>query len=731
MHFDPILPASLILTIGGVLAIATVVLCWITSSRLSTGQRITLLSLRLAASLLVILLLLQPCRREPIPKPQSNRAVVFALDTSRSMKQEDEGGASRIDAARKVLRDNGLLAESSPGSADIRLFQFDEDGKMLAPRDVETVAPSGETTQFHKSISSIADAVDDADIEALIILSDGHDFEMENASRTAGIARRKRFPIFAIPFGTTGKVRDLAMRIDNYQPYAYVNQTTRIAARLRLIGCEYETFSVQLLRNGKLVATQQVSAGEEPEIPVAFTVKEPETGQFQYEVKVPPTGEETDSGNNNAFTYLNVIDEKIRVLILEGSPYWDTTFLQRSLYRNDKIELDAILAFAENRARRIRNDEIRGRLPDPVKPDDFNQYDAIFLGRSLNRLLDPDLLGKNLSQYVADFGGTLVFSRGRALDDENDALAELEPVLYESGGNRNVRLSIPPAGKSLAAFQLLNDQLKKSASLPPLIAARRAAEAKTLAATLAVAEDPETGQETPVFVHRRVGKGQVLNVNVAGLWKWSFNSESEVENNLFDRFWDQLLVWLLSQSDVVPNREYSFRSSSVNILLGEPVDFRLAVRNPELLLGLQPVQVTRAGNPVTELKWGPGDDRGTSAKTQFVPEAAGHYEARVALPNGAEVAQKFMVYEERAEVTEVATDIAYLTRLCRLTGGDILKRDKLDQLSRTLAFQETFDEDRAAEDTRLIPVWDKYWVFLLIVFLFSLEWMLRRRWGLT
>ena len=199
------------------------------------------------------------------------------------------------------------------------------------------------------------------------------------------------------------------MRIDNYQPYAYVNQTTRIAARLRLIGCEYETFTVQLLRNGKLVSTQKVSVGEEPEVPVAFTVKEPKTGQFQYEVKVLPSGKETDTNNNNAFTYLNVIDEKIRVLILEGSPYWDTTFLQRSLYRNDKIELDAILGFAQNRARRIRGDEVRGTLHDPVEPEDFNQYDAVILGRSLNRLLDPDLLGRNLSHYVDKFGGTLIF----------------------------------------------------------------------------------------------------------------------------------------------------------------------------------------------------------------------------------------------------------------------------------------------------------------------------------
>lgn len=703
---------------------------WTTAARLTPGQKFTLLGLRVLATLAVILLLLQPSRIEEIPRAKHNRAVLVAVDSSLSMTQPDEGGASRLDAARKLLRDNGFLGGVGSEEVDIRLFQFDADASSITPEGVDTLQAEGETTRFHKSITSMAESVTDTDIEAMVILSDGHDFELENSTRTAEVARRKRFPIFAIPFGSTGNVRDIAVRIDNYQPYAYVNQTTMVSGRLRLIGCEYETLTVQLLRNGKLVSTQNVTAGEEPEIPVAFSIKEPETGQFQYEIKAVITDKETDINNNNAFTYLNVIDEKIRVLILEGSPYWDTTFLQRSLYRNDKIELDAILAFAKNRARRIRNDNVRGQLPDPLKPEDYQQYDAIILGRSLNRLLDPDLLGSNLKQYVDSFGGTLIFARGRALDDDNDALAELEPVLYDSGGNSNVEMSITSSGRGVSAFEMLNDRLKTSDSLPALIAARRATESKTLAASLAEAEDPETGQKTPVITHRRYGKGQVLNINVAGLWKWSFNAGNDIENNIFDRFWDQLLVWMLSQSEVVPNQEYSFRSKSANLLLGEPMGFRLAVRKAESLLGLKPLRIFRDGKLVTELRWGAEDRTGTSAKTRFTPEVTGHYEARVLLPNGEEMGQKFMVYEERPEMTEVTTDLAYLNRLCHLTGGSILDRDNLDQLSRTLALHNQ-DEESGDPDIRLTPVWDKFPVFFSIVMLFGLDWMLRRRWGLT
>lgn len=727
---NPTIPLGLALTIGGFLILLTLFFYWTTSSRLTTKQRLFLLVTRLLATIAVVFLLLQPSKIEEIPQVKTNRAVLIGMDTSKSMTQDDEGGTTRLDAARKVLRDNGFLSGNSSDDVDIRLFQFDEDAQAITPKAIESVNAEGDTTQFHKSISSMANSVSNTDIEAMILLSDGHDFELAGVARSAEVARRKRFPIFAVPFGKTGKVRDIAVRIDNYQPYAYIKQETQISARLRLIGCEYETITVQLLRNGKLVKTQKVTVGEELEMPVIFAVKEPEVGQFQFEVKAVVTGEETDRNNNNAFTYLNVIDEKIRILILEGSPYWDTTFLQRSLFKNDKIELDAILAFAGKRARRIRNDNIRGELRIPLDPEEYNQYDAIILGRSLNRLIDPKLLADNLTKYVDEYGGTLIFSRGRALDDENEALADLEPVVYDSGGSSGgINLSVATNGKWVSAFKMIEDKLKTSDSLPSLIAARRTTESKTLAATLAEVQDEQTGETISVITHRRFGKGQVLNVNVAGLWKWAFNSKSDEKNNVFDQFWDQLLVWLLSQSDVAPKSEFGFRANQVNILLGEAIDFRLTARNQESLNEVTPLKIYKDDQLVTLINWNPKQPKATSRSTQFKPNAAGHYEALADLPNGEQMAQKFLVFEERPELTEVATDIAYLTRLCKQSGGEILDRNDMAQLSRTLALNRQKEQGEA--DTRITPIWDQFWVFFLILLLFAADWFMRRRWGLT
>ncbi|MEJ0088994.1 MAG: hypothetical protein WDM80_04470 [Limisphaerales bacterium] len=77
-------------------------------------------------------------------------------------------------------------------------------------------------------------------------------------------------------------------------------------------------------------------------------------------------------------------------------------------------------------------------------------------------------------------------------------------------------------------------------------------------------------------MHRRYGRGQVVSIGVDGLWRWSLNAKVEGVNSPFDRFWDQMILWLLAGRDFIPNRQFSFRPSSANILLGEKIYFRLS-----------------------------------------------------------------------------------------------------------------------------------------------------------
>src|SRR5208283_2007110 len=113
-----------------------------------------------------------------------------------------------------------------------------DDARPVLGSVLDLVA-AGKTTRFHKSIGTMLSApAGNQAVNAVILLTDGHDFELVNPVKTGLLARNRHAPLYAVAFGQQGKVRDVAVRITGFQPYSYVKQKARINATLRLIGCE-------------------------------------------------------------------------------------------------------------------------------------------------------------------------------------------------------------------------------------------------------------------------------------------------------------------------------------------------------------------------------------------------------------------------------------------------------------------------------------------------------------
>lgn len=724
---DPILPVPLVMFVGVILVALTIVAYFKVGSRLGWWKNTVLGVFRLSGIILVLLVLLQPSRLEEIPPPVTKRLTLVAVDTSRSMAQTDVDKASRLEAAKNLLQDADLVRrDGAVNDPALRLFEFSDDAIPVS-RPLMDLNAKGQTTRLHRSITTMLGSLGASEgAKALILLTDGHDFEMVNPAKTGLIARQRQVPIYAVPLGKQGQVRDVSVHSTSYQPYCYVKQKARISAMLRLIGCEYEDLQVELLRQNEVIQTQKLNAEENQQMPVQFEVSEKDVGQYEYEIRVTPLEGEVDKENNSAITYLNVIDQEIQVLLLEGSPYWDTTFLQRSLMRNDKMDLDSIVQYAPKKARIIRKKPGDDELKVPTTAEQFNHYDVIILGRSVDKLMNREQFNL-LEDYVKNRGGTVIFSRGRAFDGEL-AKNDLEPVIWDDDTvNEKVRLQVGREGQSVAPLRILGEQSGGMESVPDLIAGRNAVEKKPLTATLATAQGANGAAPSPGIVQRRFGQGQVVSVGVDGLWRWAFNSKIEGVNTLFDRFWDQMVLWLMAGRDFVPNQQYSLRTSSANILLGEKAYFRVAMRSADASVKDIPIVFYQGDHEVgrTTLNAMPGQDL-YRLTAEFLPEKAGKYRASVRFPDGTTQEARFIVYQENLEQTEVATDAGYLKRLCESSGGRLLVPAELAKLNAELRDEK----QEVTAKTRLRSVWDRAWFFYLIGLIFGLDWYLRRRWGL-
>jgi len=82
---------------------------------------------------LVLSLLLQPSRKEQVPPPQIQPVVLAAIDTSRSMNQQDVKKDTRLEAAKQTLLDAELVPRDGVvNDPELRLFEFHEDAKLLS-----------------------------------------------------------------------------------------------------------------------------------------------------------------------------------------------------------------------------------------------------------------------------------------------------------------------------------------------------------------------------------------------------------------------------------------------------------------------------------------------------------------------------------------------------------------------------------------------------------------------
>ena len=156
--FDPILPAPVIVMLGALLLLLTIRIYWRVGASIGIWRNLPLLLFRVAGIALVMLLLLQPSRREVLPPPTKDRVTLIGLDTSLSMKQRDAGNESRFDAAKGLLQESGVVTQTGMAADPrLRLFGFSDDAQPIQ-KSILDLVPAGKTTLFHKSINTMLSA---------------------------------------------------------------------------------------------------------------------------------------------------------------------------------------------------------------------------------------------------------------------------------------------------------------------------------------------------------------------------------------------------------------------------------------------------------------------------------------------------------------------------------------------------------------------------------------------
>ncbi len=731
---NPLLPMEQLAVLAALVAGVVCWSGWRSTRRLAVGLRTALLLLRAGAVAALLVVALNPGQWR-FSRDEEGAEWAVLLDASASMATSETGGDTRWTQAARAAR-----RLRAPEGRSLRLFTFDS---ALRPVGAETElgadACRGERTDIVGALGQLAERYRSAGrrLGGVVLFSDGRQLPARPFDEVALELRAGRSPVFPVVLG--GAVETVNLAIGTRRPHyvAFAGQTLVIDARVRCTGLANIRPRIALLdAAGTVLAERPAAIGTEAEVAVPFKLEVGAAGYRTYRLRIEDWPGEGGTADNTAEFAVNVVDTRMRVLLVEGAPHWDSKFIAQLLQRERHVDVSLVYRLGQDRyfsqldANRLTAEQAWRALPDSVEA--LARYDLVVAGRGFECFLDRGSIAA-LKDYLRTRGGGLIFTRGKPYAGEQPELEPLEPVNWGPEWTQEFVWQPTEAGESEGLF---GDGLPgrgdpRWAKLPPLSHAWRTTRTKLFARVLAegVATAEGRSARVPVVVAQRFGRGQVVTVNSDDLWQWGFFPRVEGAGELYRDFWLRLVDWAAVHAEFLPGHDWSLQLDERRTEVGRPVRLRLATRADPPAEG-PTVRVRSGAAGEEEVRPAAVPERNGEYEAVFTPTRPGLHrlEVRVGADPTPRVLETLAVVPPPAETDDVRPDRAWLERLAAATEGRLANEAELQGL---LEPPPATEETAALDNARWESCWDRWPWLLAVVGLLAGEWTLRRRHGLT
>jgi hypothetical protein len=212
---------------------------------------------------------------------------------------------------------------------------------------------------------------------------------------------------------------------------------------------------------------------------------------------------------------------------------------------------------------------------------------------------------------------------------------------------------------------------------------------------------------------------------------------------MHSRFWRQVVLWLAKQENA--EGTVWIKPDTRRLPARGDLGFSVGVRSKggvDLKDGVYTVEVVGPDGVKTPVPTArtSSEDRGTFVRTDIPGEYLITVHGKATDPSSGEVVQgeqsaHFIVYDEDIEMSRRAADHDFLKKLATAGGGDyhrveelpaFLRRMQTENLARNKPKLTLRPDWRSSSRSPFFPL-----VFLLFVIFLSIEWLLRRRWGMV
>lgn len=664
------------------------------------------------------------------------RPISVVIDTSRSMALRGGLELSRLDRVREFVQGDEFRRLAA--EYDLGYLAFSESLAPIAPGGLGALQADGIRTDLAAALAEVGGAGGPA---AVVVFTDGgHDA----GGGARALSTLPDTPLVIVGVGAEERSRDAEISSVKPPAIAFAGQELQVEVTVRASGYAGRSLPL-LLKNGDQVLVSKTILlppdGQDLIAVLAWTPPGP--GNYPLALQLPAQDGEQITENNRAELPIEAVRDKIRVLLVTGSPSWSYRFLRGALKGDPSLDVVSFIILRTAADALGVPQQDLSLIPFPTQKlflEELRNFDLlVFDNFAYQPYLPTNYLDK-VEEFVRAGGGFWMLGGPHSYlggSYQNSPIAPLLPVLLPEasptgGGFRDlpVQPRLTSAGRSHPFFQGLS---VRGGEAPPLRGYNLSGQARP--GTVVLAEVPVAGGETlPLVVLGRHGHGRVLSVLTDSLWDWAFAEVGRGRGNLaYLTFVRQAVRWSIGDAQLQPLRVEPERA---RLAPGDPIRARILVlgedflpaARPELSLTLRgPGGVSRALVPTLEA---PG-----VLRVEAVADAEGGWEI------SAEASASGAVYARAAATVSAAwppeeyrspgLNRAAASALLAGRRGAFLELGALgataDSLGKVL---EELTASGANERAETRPLAEMLPVFLALLVVLGAEWLIRRRAGL-
>jgi hypothetical protein len=667
-----------------------------------------LVSIRVLVLLIILLIFFEPVlsfTNKIILGPVN---LIF-FDNSRSITIDD--GTNRKERAKKISE----ILTANPFTDEDEFYLYGESVRQIDKDSLSAYDFSDAITNNSDVFAAVK--TEKKNYASIILVTDG---VINSGSNSLNPAKNLGLPVFTIGLGDTSQTTDVWIKRVLNNDLLYAETPVTIETSIRQSGLNGKNVLLSLFENNKLVEQKSIVLNNSG-IQSEFFIYTPQTsGEKKLSIELSRLSGELSSANNRKVFYVSVLSNKVRVLLLAGSPSADLTFIKNTLREDDNFTVKSLTQVSTD------------KYAESGSGNFIDSADVFFLIGFPSSTTGSDLLNRVNNRILIDkIPFFILISEYTDLNKLNLMQPELPVTIrYKTGGIREVQPQIFKNQDKNPVIQ--NNSTHISAAwndLPPVYQSPFEYISKPGSEIIATVRLNNNVSNSPLLISRSFSGKRSIAVLASNIWRWKLQSVRK-NNNIFDSFIINSVKWL-NTSDL--HKRVNIKSSKKNYSPGEMIEFSAQVYDKSL----NPV-------PDADVKINIVSDN-DSYELNLQSKGNGIYEGNIRINTKGDFKYTglaklsdevvgnddgvFNVGDLDIEMINPKMDYDYLNLLANETNGSFAFAENYSDLFKQVrALNEKAVKEKII--TSDFTLWSDEWLMMIVILLFSFEWFFRKRAGM-